>query len=488
MQVIQDRHWVWYVDDDLIPALLAVEPGNPELERRAACCPAFVEAVRCHREGRLNDAIRVLEEGAAERRHAGECYAGAGQIYFEQQRYEEAARVFEAAAAAVPPHPAARFNQAVCLEKMRRYRDAALAFEKAAQLESNGTATILGLAHCLLCMRSLEPALATFERCLEIDHRHFQARFGRAAALQLLERYDEALDVYGELLMERPADEDVLANLISMSITRGDLEAARRHSEKLRALKPDHRAALEGLAAAALAAQDYPSAAKYCVKLTEVEPELMEAWFNLGIASQKLGRLEWAAKALKRASELRPDQAVIHTCLGAVLQLKGDWEGAAAAFALALKVAPNHLEALWGLEQACEQTSASSKAEKVLEQILTVTADSPEAWFRLGWFRAQRQAWAPAAAAFERCSRLRDDWADAFLNLGIAQLKLGDEDAARASFQAAGGTGQPVAQAAEQSNFTNALVNLGHALRGLGKEKEARECWSMAAETLSSGQ
>lgn len=542
MQLAQDQ-WIWYVDDELVPALLEVEPANAEFKRRSLCSPAFVRAVRLHREGRREEAMAELRSGASDRRHAGECHAAIGHIQFEQGRYPEAAQSYEQAAEANPPHPAARFNHALCLERMRRYREAAVVFEKAALADSGRLEPLLGLAHCLLSMRAVEPALHTFERCLELNPESDVSRFGRAVALQLLERYDEAVEVYGVLLERESLVADALSNLISIAMARGDLAAARGYAERLQAVRPDHRAAVEGLAAAALAAQDYGAAARHCAKLTEVEPEMMEAWYNLGVASQRLGRLEWATRALTRASELRPDQAVIHTSLGAVLRQKGDWVGAARAFALALKVAPQHLDALWGQAQAQEELGDAQAAERTVQSILEQTAESTEGWFRLGWLRAKREDWAGAADAFERCVWLRDNWADAHMNLGIARLRLGALEEARAAFRrtydlagessdvvralaylslAAGDVGRAgeleadlhtrkgedtsdllfrigeahrgngdahsasenLRQAVEQQpRHTRALVNLGHALLDLGKGKEAEECWKMARES-----
>jgi Tfp pilus assembly protein PilF len=138
--------------------------------------------------------------------------------------------------------------------------------------------------------------------------------------------------------------------------------------------------------------------------------------------------------------------------------------------------------------------------------------------------------------------KLRADWVDAHMNLGLAQWKKGDEAAARKSFEKAlaadpksvdalrglavlaiqrqdfdqafelqsklidfgqrspelfYNTGLLLQKSGqyedavkqyrqalnEKPNIAEALLNLGHALKALGQEDEARSCWRKALES-----
>src|SRR5581483_4465409 len=155
--------------------------------------------------------------------------------------------------------------------------------------------------------------------------------------------------------------------------------------------------------------------------------------------------------------------------------------------------------------------------------------------------RLQRDDAAGAVEPFRMCVSKRPDWPDALINLGLAQWRSGDRDRAKATFtQAAQANPRSAealrAQAAlavemedanlaleleakltdlgeripelsydigillersklfeeaarsyrraaeEKPDFGEALLNLGHALRALGQEEEARTCWQMAVE------
>ena len=64
-----------------------------------------------------------------------------------------------------------------------------------------------------------EDALACFEACTDP-----RAIFGRAVALQLLGRLDEAEAVYETVLTAQPGHEEILATLIALNVERFNLD------------------------------------------------------------------------------------------------------------------------------------------------------------------------------------------------------------------------------------------------------------------------
>ena len=176
-----------------------------------------------------------------------------------------------------------------------------------------------------------------------------------------------------------------------------------------------------------------------------------------------------------------------------------------------------------------------------METLVEIEPEREEAWFRLGYYRLVREDAAGSIEPFRVCVSIRADWLDALLNLGLAQWRSGDKQAARNTFvQAASRHPESAdilrAQAAlaiemgevklaseinskleqlgeripelaynigvllqkanqheeaarfyrraaeEKSDFGEALLNLGHALRALGQDEEARNCWQQAVE------
>ena len=152
-----------------------------------------------------------------------------------------------------------------------------------------------------------------------------------------------------------------------------------------------------------------------------------------------------------------------------------------------------------------------------------------------------RGNWKASAEAFEQCTRVRSDWTDALVNLGVAYWQQGDRDTATQAFEMAtiadgknrealralaylgletndlkraedaalklGQLGESIPELLYQiallrqksgeheqaskiyrqalnqkQKFPEALVNLGHALRAIGEEQEARKVWRQAVE------
>src|SRR5439155_8893741 len=81
----------------------------------------------------------------------------------------------------------------------------------------------------LLRLNRFEEALACFDQCWS-DAAWEQALFGKAVALQLLRRFDHAETLYNRLLAINTKEEEVLANLIAMSMEVFDLARVWRYS------------------------------------------------------------------------------------------------------------------------------------------------------------------------------------------------------------------------------------------------------------------
>jgi tetratricopeptide (TPR) repeat protein len=295
------------------------------------------------------------------------------------------------------------------------------------------------------------------------------------------------------------------------------------------------------LVAAAIARGDFKTAAQQGAQLVKIAPDSFEAWFNLGIAYQKTNRLEQAGQAYSEAIKIRPDSGLPYANLGATLQERGDVPAARKAYERALQLAPGHTGALWNLANVFERLGNNEEAEKAMEKLLENEPEREDAWFRLGYYRLLRGDYAGSIEPFRTCVSKRSDWLDALINLGLAQWRTGQLEAAKATLVQAvarhpkstdalrtlaaviidmgdyilaldidkqlGELGQTMPELSynigillqrsnlheeaarsyrratdEKPAFAEALLNLGHALKALGQDQEARTCWRKAVE------
>lgn len=220
--------------------------------------------------------------------HAAQ-YAARGAAEFAVGRFQDAAVSYSAVATSQPRNPDALYNLALCLERCERWDAAAAVFENVLRLDAGRGEAQLALASCLLRMNRAEEALAKFDDARD-NGPHETALFGKAVALQLLKRFEEAAEIYASLLSCAPHAEEVLGNWIAMAVETQDLAQVQEHARRLLKEHPESLAGLRAMATVALTGGDHNAAASLCERLLDQGPESLEAWHNLRIA---LGQLEF---------------------------------------------------------------------------------------------------------------------------------------------------------------------------------------------------
>jgi tetratricopeptide (TPR) repeat protein len=205
------------------------------------------------------------------------------EIEFELGRFQDAALNYFSVTISDPDNSNAYYNLALCLERCGRWDVASEAFRRVLRLDAERADARLGLGACLLHLNRAEEALLNFNQCC-LSLERGPALIGKAVALQLLHRFDEAGRTYEVLLASDPNSEESLSNLIAMSIETHDLERAWDHSMRLLKICPHSTVALQGLATVAFESWDHPAAASYCARILELAPDCLEAWHNFRIA------------------------------------------------------------------------------------------------------------------------------------------------------------------------------------------------------------
>ena len=206
-----------------------------------------------------------------------------GEIEFALGRFQDAALSFFSVVIRDPDDSNAYYNLALCLERCGRWDVAAEAFQRALLLDGEREDARLGLGACLLHLNRTEEALVIFTQC-GCGSNPTPALIGKAVALQLLRRFEEAWIAYSALLASDPNSEEALSNLIAMGIETDDPKRVWEYSMRLLNICPYSTVALQGLATVAFGGFDYSAAASYCDRILELAPDNLEAWHNFRIA------------------------------------------------------------------------------------------------------------------------------------------------------------------------------------------------------------
>jgi len=238
----------------------------------ASAAPNLLQAALALRaQGRPQEALHTLSIPGE---FSTDAYILRGDLQFELGQIEEAAETYLAVTAKDPDHIYAQGQLGLCLYRLKLWEAAAQSFEAVLQFDPHRDEVRLQLADCLLRLKRFEAALACFDECWSEGSRR-RALFGKAVALQLLRRLDEAEKLYERLLTIDPTAEEALSNLIAMSMEVFELARVQTYSQRLLEINSHSTVALKGLALAAIERLDYTAAARYFHRVLELDPEIM---------------------------------------------------------------------------------------------------------------------------------------------------------------------------------------------------------------------
>ncbi len=228
-------------------------------------------ALSLRAQGRRREALEALSIPGE---FDTDAYILRGDLQFELGQIEQAAETYIAVTGVDPNHFHAQERLGSCFYRLKLWEAAASAFEAVLRFDPNRDEVRLQLADCLICLRRFEASLTCFDECWSEGARR-RALFGKAVALQLLRRFDEAEKLYERLLALDPSAEEPLSNLIAMAMEVFELERVQKYSQRLLEINPYSTVALKGLTLAAIERLDYAAAARYFHRVLELDPEIM---------------------------------------------------------------------------------------------------------------------------------------------------------------------------------------------------------------------
>ena len=178
-----------------------------------------------------------------------------------------------------------------------------------------------------------------------------------------------------------------------------------------------------------------PAAAVAALKQAlTLDPELVPAHHNLGMALEELGRLDEAETAYRDALRLDPVCVAALNSLGDLLQRRGRLEEARQCFQGALSINPTRLlytrfgTVLWKLGD-------SAGALQAFERSVAGGSSSAEAYYNLGSAQLESGRFDEAIHSAREALRLRPEFPEALLLCAAALAATGAVDAGAALLQ-----------------------------------------------------
>lgn len=232
-------------------------------------------------------------------------------------------------------------------------------------------------------------------------------------------------------------------NLLSFAALDADARKNKRSgAEKLYA---------QGLAQ--LSRDDYGRAAQLFERAVQVDPDYAEAWYQTGFSYGMMGKHADALRATKQAARIRPDWTQAQINIGASSYALGQYKEAADAYRQAAKLDSNNPEIQYALGLSLNKLNKPDEEILAYKRAIALKPDHASALERLGsaYFKAGR--FKEALVTFEQLKNYKGD-AKAYNYFGETLLELDRADEAVDAFNIAAGM---------NSNFAKARYNLGRA-------------------------
>ncbi|MGD0092885.1 MAG: tetratricopeptide repeat protein [Planctomycetota bacterium] len=256
---------------------------------------------------------------------------------------------------------------------------------------------------CLYIQKQVwEEAAAEFRKAIQMEPEYPEAFSNLGLCLIYLKKYNESIEALREAVRLFPGWYIAEANLGLACALSGRNEDAAKHYER------------------SLTGKDQPA-----------------VWLALGDACAALGKLDRAVEAFNKALAGNPRYSLAYQHLGMLYARLGNLDGSATALTKAVEIDPNQTEALALLGAIAARNGQFAKARGFFEKAASsekVPLAAQRGARRLAVFReglekafGEWKAGMPEPPPLAMC----------YYNLGLAQLKAGDQAAAKESFRQA---------------------------------------------------
>ena len=192
-------------------------------------------------------------------------------------------------------------------------------------------------------------------------------------------------------------------------------------------LNPNEAVTLSELGYSYRKLKRYPEALDAYRRAITVRPNYATPYYQIGWIYNDQGQYAQAIEPLKKAALLKDNYAEAHEELGYSYFKLNQSQEAIAAYQNAVQMKPDYGAAYLGLGDVYfYQTKQYAPAMNAYRQGVRYIDDNPTAFYNLAWCANELNRYAEAATAAKQAIALKADYAEAHLELGYANRKLGE--------------------------------------------------------------
>lgn len=164
-------------------------------------------------EGRITDAIRLLEVITKNTDASNESLYYLGVLYSRSQNYEEAIKFFENAITKVGFIFEILFELGNAYAKIQNFKNALLNFERAHKLKPDSIEVLYNIGKIYEILKNKELAKKFYEKTISINPNYINALQNYGVCLYESGNYQKALDCYSRIISINPEAFDIWTNI-----------------------------------------------------------------------------------------------------------------------------------------------------------------------------------------------------------------------------------------------------------------------------------
>jgi len=279
----------------------------------------------------------------------------------------------------------------------------------------------------------LAEARASYEEALTSNCRDVNALSLLGALAFEERRLEEALELFGRAVSERPELGKCHFHLGEVHRLSGNHEQAIEEYKKAAELDPNSAASFDGVGIGLAALGRFEEATGYFRQAISADWSYCEGYENLGVCLARQGFLHEALKVCKKATHINPERAETHAHLAGVFAVLSCYSEAAAAYARASTIRADWAAPRVGFAQMMIRLDQFKEAAACTYQALKRWPEISELHHIWGVTCNARGAPVEAANAFLEAIRLNPSHGEAYTNLGdvlLQQFRHADAHAA----------------------------------------------------------
>jgi tetratricopeptide (TPR) repeat protein len=335
------------------------------------------------REGRLEEAARLLARAAEANPATAEARTLLGLVFARLGRLEAAVESYQAALTINPRSTQTHSKLGHALQILGRPGEAITHYECALAAGNESADAHTNLGNALQLLGRLDAAQRHYERALALDPCRPEPHNNLAVLLAAQNRRDVAIAHYEAALALKPDYYEALNNLGNALQSAGrDAEAIRRY-ELAVSLRPDHAEARSNLGNVLSALKRPLDAIEQYEKALVIRPDCPEVYNNLGNVLSSVGRCDEAIARYRQALALRPAYGGAHNNLGTTLLASRRPEEAVTHYQNALACEPNNADIHNNLGIALSTLGELAQASQAFASAISIAPRKPEFYLNI---------------------------------------------------------------------------------------------------------